>query len=108
MLSHLLLTLPMLLCLAALLLRCAAAWGASPNLFRRFPSLWGEPQRTEEERCPEQRRIFLTALAIRLLVLFAAVACVMLQARESISFQECFQRLELWDVRHYINLACQG
>ena len=108
MLSHLLLTLPMLLCLAALLLRCAAAWGASPNLFRRFPSLWGEPQRTEEERCPEQRRIFLTALAIRLLVLFAAVACVMLQARESISFQECFQRLELWDVRHYINLAGQG
>ena len=62
MLSHLLLTLPMLLCLAALLLRCAAAWGASPNLFRRFPSLWGEPQRTEEERCPEQRSLIFTQL----------------------------------------------
>ncbi len=92
----------------ALLLRFFAGFGLFPKLSSSLFSPSGKRFGSRRFTLSPTGKIFLLALGIRAAVLLAAVAIVLIRSDTKLSLEDCFQSLQQWDARHYINLIDKG
>lgn len=100
-----------LLMACLLLYRCLRTFGAVPrssgHAASSIESIEKE-QTVHRVRVSDMGKIFLLSLGLRLVLLAASIAAVMLQSDHGLSLGECFQRMQHWDAVHYANLVDKG
>lgn len=88
-----------------MLLRCGIEWGM-PLKQTFAEEIQG--QSGAAKKPPNEKKVFAAALLFRVLMLLVSVVIVMLSQKEIQSVQQCMERINLWDARHYTNLIEQG
>lgn len=105
MLAEILVTPAVLLVFAVIALRCLACGGAA------LPAFAGNIPEMQEEQPPDttknERRVFFCALALRLGLFLAAVACVAMHTGV-FTLENLLLYMTRWDSPHYIQLVEKG
>ncbi len=107
MLIHITVTAMVILLAAMVVLRCLVSLGASDKL---LPFALPKTERKRDVSAAKHPlwTAFFSALGLRLVVLLALVACVMLTSQTPTSFMDCLQKTVRWDGPHYVNLVEKG
>ncbi len=93
------------------LLRCAGQWGLEiplPCLKRSGAAVPDSLEPSAAQGKIADWKTFLWALSLRLAVLGALLLCAMLAAKEPVEPATLWDKLHLWDARHYANLVEKG
>lgn len=106
MLANALLSLAVVLLFLLIAARCLESWGLPlPGRLAAPVSGPAEPYAPDRETLC---KVYIGALALRVLMLGAMAASMVLAGGEGLSPEGLLGKFSLWDARHYINLIEQG
>ena len=100
------LSVPIVLLFCVLLYKCLLDFGLSPKSAKH--AVLPEEDFDCRAAYPNEWKTFGFALGVRVLVMVAALFCIMIGANEQVSLWDCLAKLRLWDTNHYINLIDKG
>lgn len=102
MLYNVILFVPIVLLFCVLLYKCLLDFGLSPKSAKH--AVLPEEDFDCRAAYPNEWKTFGFALGVRVLVMVAALFCIMIGSNEQVSLWDCLEKLRLWDTNHYINL----
>ena len=100
------LSVPIVLLFCVLLYKCLLNFGLSPKSAKH--AVLPEEDFDCRAAYPNEWKTFGFALGVRVLVMVAALFCIMIGSNEQVSLWDCLAKLRLWDANHYINLIDKG
>ena len=100
------LSVPIVLLFCVLLYKCLLDFGLSPKSAKH--AVLPEEDFDCRAAYPNEWKTFGFALGVRVLVMVAALFCIMIGSNEQMSLWDCLEKLRLWDANHYINLIDKG
>lgn len=106
MLYNVILSVPIVLLFCVLLYKCLLDFGLSPKSAKH--AVLPEEDFDCRAAYPNEWKTFGFALGVRVLVMVAALFCIMIGLNEQVSLWDCLAKLRLWDANHYINLIDKG
>lgn len=106
MLYNVILSVPIVLLFCVLLYKCLLDFGLSPKSAKH--AVLPEEDFDCRAAYPNEWKTFGFALSVRILVMVAALFCIMIGSNEQVSLWDCLAKLRLWDANHYINLIDKG
>lgn len=106
MFINVILSVPIVLLFCILLYKCLLAFGLSPKFAKQF--ILPEEDCAYKTEYPNEWKTFGFAFSIRVLIVIAAIFCIMIGSDTQVSLEDCLGKLRLWDANHYINLVDKG
>ncbi|MCH5353938.1 MAG: glycosyltransferase family 39 protein [Acutalibacter sp.] len=99
---------PMLLLIGIIFLRCLMVFEITPRISKAIFCPIGDSPTGCQGRSFRTSRVFFGAIGLRLVLLLAAIAAVMIRTNAELSLEECFQQMQHWDAIHYTKLVDLG
>ena len=106
MLYNVILFVPIVLLFCVLLYKCLLDFGLSPKSAKH--AVLPEEDFDCRAAYPNEWKTFGFALGVRILVMVAALFCIMIGSNEQVSLWDCLAKLRLWQHSHLMIKKSQG